>query len=162
MKKIILWILVISWALMIFMFSHQPADLSDGVSLSIGEQIIKIAVSLNIIDIPITADADGGIEALAESINHFIRKTAHFMIFLIFGVLVFLLSGCYKDIKPSLLISLAVCFLYAVSDEVHQIFIPGRAGMIKDVFLDFSGSVTGIFLLYLYILIKKNKKYLYN
>jgi VanZ family protein len=37
-----------------------------------------------------------------------------------------------------------ICILYAILDEVHQIFIPGRSGEIRDVFIDSSGSGTGI------------------
>ena len=147
MKKTILWILVIGWALMIFMFSAQPAKESDEVSLSIGAQIIKIVVSMKIIDIPVSSDGDVQIEIWAEQINHFIRKAAHFTIFLILGVLVFLLLRCYKDFKISFILTLAICLLYATSDEIHQLAVPGRAGQIKDVLLDFSGSFLGVILI---------------
>ncbi|MBO4414341.1 MAG: VanZ family protein, partial [Clostridia bacterium] len=36
----------------------------------------------------------------------------------------------------------------AVFDEIHQIFVPGRAGMITDVLLDFAGVVTGCLLVF--------------
>lgn len=146
-KKTVLWILVILWAFMIFMFSAQIADDSDKTSLSFGEKIVEFAVKLNIVDIPVSENGEIYIKHMAEEMNNFIRKTAHFGIYLIFGVLVFMLSECYKDIKNSIIVALFVCFLYAVSDEIHQLFVPGRAGMIKDVFLDFSGSAVGIFLI---------------
>ena len=41
-------------------------------------------------------------------------------------------------------IALAICVVYAVMDEIHQLFIPERAGMIADVLLDSAGAVTGI------------------
>ena len=34
------------------------------------------------------------------------------------------------------------CLLFAVFDEVHQLFVPGRAGMYQDVILDFCASLT--------------------
>ena len=43
-------------------------------------------------------------------------------------------------------IALSVGFLYAVSDEVHQIFVPGRAGQLRDVLIDTTGVLLGIFL----------------
>ena len=38
---------------------------------------------------------------------------------------------------------------FAVSDEFHQLFVPGRSGNIKDVFIDTAGSVSGILLVWL-------------
>ena len=34
--------------------------------------------------------------------------------------------------------------LYAITDEIHQLFVPGRSGMIKDVFIDSLGIITGV------------------
>ena len=36
------------------------------------------------------------------------------------------------------------CFLYACSDEIHQLFVPGRSGMFTDVLIDTGGAVTGM------------------
>jgi len=49
-------------------------------------------------------------------------------------------SKRYKGIKLALLI----CILYAVSDEVHQLFIPGRGGQFKDVIIDSAGVLVEI------------------
>ena len=38
------------------------------------------------------------------------------------------------------------CSLYAISDEVHQLFVPGRGAQVKDVFIDIAGAAVGIFL----------------
>ena len=43
-----------------------------------------------------------------------------------------------------LIVSLIICYLYAVSDEVHQIFIPGRTAKVLDTFIDGAGSLVGI------------------
>jgi VanZ family protein len=43
-----------------------------------------------------------------------------------------------------ILIALGVCMLYAASDEVHQIFIPGRGAQVKDVLIDSAGAFVGI------------------
>ena len=36
------------------------------------------------------------------------------------------------------------CFGFAAFDEMHQLFVNGRSGQIKDVILDSSGALTGI------------------
>ncbi len=46
-------------------------------------------------------------------------------------------------------VALAVVFLYASSDELHQVFIPSRTGQISDVVVDVIGGTIGLALLWL-------------
>lgn len=46
-------------------------------------------------------------------------------------------------------LSLALVFLYAASDELHQVFIPSRTGQISDVVVDVIGGTIGLTLLWL-------------
>lgn len=32
---------------------------------------------------------------------------------------------------------------YAMSDEIHKLYVPGRVGQVKDLFIDSDGSVVG-------------------
>ena len=43
-----------------------------------------------------------------------------------------------------MLITLVFCFLYAITDEIHQMFVPGRAAMIRDVIIDSCGALCSI------------------
>ena len=45
------------------------------------------------------------------------------------------------------------CLVYAITDEIHQIFVPGRAGMVRDVIIDLFGAMigAGVFLLIRYL-----------
>ena len=45
--------------------------------------------------------------------------------------------------------SLWLAVLYAATDELHQTFVPTREGCLRDVFIDSSGAVLGLFLLWL-------------
>lgn len=67
-----------------------------------------------------------------------------------YGILSYLiiraLIGSEVKLSHAKLIILAVIFatLYGVSDEIHQIFVPGRSANILDVLADFTGaSITG-------------------
>ena len=40
--------------------------------------------------------------------------------------------------------------LYSISDEIHQIFVPGRSCELLDVFIDTCGSLIGIISCYKY------------
>ena len=42
------------------------------------------------------------------------------------------------------LISLIFCFIYACTDEFHQIFVSGRSPQMFDVMIDTSGALFGI------------------
>jgi len=58
------------------------------------------------------------------------------------------------------LITVAVCFLYAISDEVHQYFVPGRACRVFDVIVDTSGSIFFclVFTIFVKLFFGKGKK----
>ena len=43
----------------------------------------------------------------------------------------------------TLAIALGFCILYAASDEIHQLFVPGRGAQFRDVMIDFSGAILG-------------------
>ena len=55
----------------------------------------------------------------------------------------------YRCIVPS---AFLVGALYAASDELHQRFVSGRSGEIKDVLLDSSGVAFGILISVLFML----------
>lgn len=145
MKKIVLWILVISWSVMIFCFSSQNADMSDKTSIGLTANIIKMAD--RIFDIR-GLETDEDVEEIASFINGYIRKVAHFSIYCVLGILTISLANCYFNSKKSLLYALFYCLIYAISDEIHQLFVPGRAWMIMDVVIDFSGSILGNIIFY--------------
>ncbi|GKX68088.1 VanZ family protein [Inconstantimicrobium mannanitabidum] len=46
-------------------------------------------------------------------------------------------------------------FLYACTDEIHQLFVIGRNGCIRDVFIDTFGGSTYLVLAYIYNYLKK-------
>ena len=98
-------------------------------------------------------DWDTQMEIMAST-HHLVRKLAHFAEF---GLLGFLSTGLtvYVNrrkhwVKPWLewLIPTVFCLLYAISDEVHQIF-SNRGSSAKDVAIDFAGALCGILLLQL-------------
>ncbi len=79
-----------------------------------------------------------------------VRKSAHFCIYLVLGFLVISFIKEYYILSyKQLLLSLLICILYAISDEVHQLFVPGRSGEIRDIIIDGVGSISGILIYYL-------------
>ena len=89
---------------------------------------------------------------LIASTHRLVRKLAHFAEFGLLGFLSTWLTVHVNRRKKWLktwlewLIPMVFCLLYAISDEVHQIF-SNRGASAKDVLIDFAGAVTGILLL---------------
>jgi len=68
----------------------------------------------------------------------------HFGIFFIFT---FFLSLTLKNKKldnKTVFIILLISLIYALSDEFHQLFVPGRFCNIKDILIDFAGSFLSV------------------
>ncbi len=87
-----------------------------------------------------------------------IRKTAHFLEYALLG---FLLARAYdKNVKfakqsPKMIIMAVVtAALYSTSDEIHQIFVPGRSCEFRDICIDTIGATLGA---YVYYLISKKR-----
>ncbi len=86
-----------------------------------------------------------------------VRKVAHLCLFAVLGFVYCGYFSCYKISKKlRYIFSCAATFVYAVLDELHQYFIPGRAAKLFDVAIDTFGGVLGAaFLIALSLLTKK-------
>ena len=136
-KKKVLTTITIIWMIIIFIFSNQPASASSNSSNSlIKNTIVRVYKLFN------SNASEEDVAKIVEKYNYPVRKTAHFLEYLILGVLVLFTMKAY-NIK-NIYIMLLICFLYACTDEFHQLFIEGRSGNIKDVLIDTLGSLTGI------------------
>lgn len=147
-KKITFWTATILWMWVIFAFSAQPAVQSDEVSMGVVEKIIEFIRNLKIIPVFSWLSTDS-VADFVGNMNHYVRKTAHFTAFAILGIMTYNLIASYDvNRKKVVLYAALICLVYAISDETHQLFVPGRAGQIRDVFIDFSGSMTSLGIIY--------------
>lgn len=132
--SIIAWLVVLFWMGLIFYLSHQPATKSSELSSGIVEMVIQTLERI----IPF-------VELNIELLHYVIRKGAHFTAYFILGLLVMTAIRQHDNsYYKSILLTLVICVIYAASDEMHQLFIPGRSGEIKDVLIDSSGATIGI------------------
>lgn len=135
-KKIISWVLVIFWMVIIFYFSHQPAVKSNALSTGISRKITEVVKKVT--NDPIINKVN---------FNHIIRKMAHFTVYFILGILVVNAIGQRYSLDTKWILgSIIICILYAISDEFHQSFVPGRGPAVFDVLVDSFGASTGILL----------------
>ena len=136
-KKIIFTFLTILWMVLIFAFSNQKAVASTENSQSFIRSTI-----INVYKIFNSNATEEQINEIVEKYDTPVRKLAHFTEYFVLGVLVCLMFKAY-GIKNSYLM-IIVCFLYACSDEIHQLFVPGRNGNVIDVVIDSVGSTLSI------------------
>ena len=84
-----------------------------------------------------------------------VRTLAHFSEFACLSFFMNNLFVAYKD-KLTPIIACTLSFLYAVSDEIHQIFVPGRACQFIDMMVDLAGIISGMAVyVVIYALVKK-------
>ncbi len=134
-RKIIWWVLIIIWCSFIFYQSGKPAVESSKSSMYIVSCMNSILGSVI---------GPGNFEVTETPI----RKTAHVMEYLVLGMLLF--NGFIRDgqIRRTFGFSAGTGILYAITDEVHQHFVPGRAMRAFDVLIDTIGVFLGIMLVY--------------
>lgn len=137
-------ILVFSWMALIFLYSAQNAEESTQSSFGVTRFVFDVLKTVKII----TASNYDSPEFVAT--HGAIRTAGHFTEYLIFGVFAFLFSRASIARKPSDTVWMPVvfCSFYALTDEVHQYFVPGRAMQLTDWLVDFCGIILAVLLMY--------------
>ena len=135
---LIAWRVIFTFALIgciVFIFSNslQIADVSEGAS---GRVLGILQGILRHLGLPGAAD---------RLTMHIVRKLAHFCEYLLEGFLLMLCLRVYtrhffKHVSWPVLGGL----LTALTDETIQLFVPGRSGQVTDIWIDFSGVMTGL------------------
>ena len=76
---------------------------------------------------------------------HLIRKLAHFIEFAILGILFYMNLDTYHY-RRRIWLSIVFSVVYAIGDEIHQLFVLNRYCSVYDMLVDSLGAVTGIIL----------------
>lgn len=153
-KKILIWIPAIVMAMVIFGFSKQDGEESSGLSYKAADMILTVCDKAGIVDYN-----DNNRDSMIEAVQFPIRKAAHMTEYAVLSVLVMLalIVDGIKGIRlPVIAAIIAVAF--AATDELHQRYVPGRYGCVRDVLIDAAGSIIGLTIAYvLYKNMHKNK-----
>lgn len=139
-RKLLLVILLV-WMVMIFALSQQGHESSTGQSTAV---ITTVQDSVGL-----------------ELTQFIVRKSAHIIAYFTLGIWVLLTAVSYRlRLRSAAITSLAIVVAYAMSDEIHQLFVAGRSGQCSDVLLDSVAGLIGIALTALIIRrgIYKNNK----
>ena len=121
---LISWILVLICMGIIFSLSAQIAEESQDLSDSFIRNLFEFL----------------GIELKSD----FVRTIAHMLEFMGLSLLIFNAVYSTWNLKLTPIIAFVGTSLYAITDEIHQIFVPGRAFQISDVLVDSIGALIGV------------------
>ena len=139
MKRLIRLIALLAWMGLIFCLSAQPAAESTETSNTAALFLYEILHFL------FRESAPSATEFMARFAQP-IRKLAHFTEFMILGILFYV---NFSDRKRAFLYGLKGSVVYAILDEIHQLFVANRFCSIGDMLIDSSGAFFGVFLCHL-------------
>ncbi len=146
--KIIKFILIILCMTFIFSLSADSGEVSEKKSDSVIVKFTETILHRKLTEVEK--------EKYIERSVKVVRKTAHFTLYFILGLLIISFLKEFGLSKKSIIISIIVVLLYACSDEIHQTFVAGRSGEVLDVLID---TVGGSLATILYYLIYRRKKH---
>ena len=147
-KKFLPFLLVVFWAIVIFSFSNMGGIESNVKSKTTIDVIIKKVLTFtNSVGLTDKHPTDARIYEVAQKLNPYLRKCAHATVFFVLAILVSIFLTRFKfRISASFVITVLICFMYALFDEYHQTFVLGRTGQLTDSLIDVSGSIIGSFI----------------
>jgi VanZ family protein len=93
------------------------------------------------------------------SVDRPIRTIAHLGTFGLLGALLFraFLTGRRRPARAAAYAAI-VAVIYAVSDELHQAFVPDRTGRAQDVVVDAIGAAVGIVVASVVLVVERRRR----
>ena len=138
--KYLIWIPVIFMAVIIFGFSGQNGNESGGLSRKAAKVILTAADSCNIVFV-----TEENEEQYIENLQFPIRKAAHMTEYAMLALLCLLaltVDGVGMPIRY--IGAVAMSFVFACTDEFHQLYVPDRSGKFTDVLIDTMGCLIAV------------------
>lgn len=148
MKKFIVVLLCIISFSFIFYNSTKPGDVSNEKSYAILNKIRAEYRELQGEETKQYNELPNS--SREEKLNLIIRKNAHAFEYCVLAIFVSLILFQFNlQGRKAVIYIMFICLFYAVLDEFHQIYVPGRTSSVRDVLIDFAGSLIGMLFYYL-------------
>ncbi len=152
-------ILTIICCLLIFLNSAADSEASEKQSGTITDVLAPVVIPDYI---QLSPDEQ---ETQKDELGQLVRKAGHCLEFMALGLCSFSFCLTFKKknnqertLFSAFLFALTFSFLYAVSDEIHQIFVPGRACEFEDIVTDTMGILCGMLVLAGFMRAKSTKE----
>lgn len=142
-RSTIAGLLAIIWMCVIFSFSAQVSEESSETSIAFSYRVVSSAGTFFRLNLN-----DGEIRRISNAIEGYVRKAAHMTEYAILSILLFFWLERWQliELKKGI-IAIFLAMLYAASDEIHQLFVKGRSGSVRDVIIDSVGAVLGVLIM---------------
>lgn len=139
-RSTIAGLLAIVWMCIIFSFSAQEKEESSETSITFSYHVVSSAGTFFKLHLN-----EEEMRRIANSIEGYVRKAAHMTEYAVLSVLLFIWLERWQliELRKSIL-AIFLAMLYAASDEIHQLFVRGRAGSVRDVIIDSIGAILGV------------------
>jgi VanZ family protein len=141
-KKYLSWLYAVLWMCLIFWFSHQPASISSEMSGGILRGLVEFIGKIISVS-----------EGQVAMLHKLIRKLAHLSIYTVLGLLLYNALMATSNMSRYRYFELGkrafiIGMFYAMTDELHQLFVIGRSCEFRDVLIDSFGVLIGILIYY--------------
>ncbi len=133
---------LVGWMSFIFALSSEPAEQS---KLTSGA-VLELLVNTLVVVLPV-ADTPQEKALLIGQLHNLVRKAAHVLNYFVLGCLTcrtFWLFDGRKRGHRIIMFSVFFCIAFAALDELHQLYVPGRSGELRDVLIDGISALAGI------------------
>ena len=158
-RKIIYTLITIIWMIVIFTFSSMDTEESNGKSKqTIKQTVEKTAEISENIGISENKMTQKQVNITVNKLNMPLRKCAHATEYAILAIFIIITINEYTNKRYSIskiIITILICFIYSLTDEFHQSFVPGRTSLFTDCLIDTTGSIITCLM---YTIIKKVKE----
>lgn len=139
---IVLIVLLLFCIAAIFLFSTQTSKDSGNLSKGVTKELLTV-VKPSFSELPQQEQ-----QSIVNVVFLKVRKLAHFSLFGVLGALSVCVLTLWdyrhkRGLLTDFILAVMFCFLYACTDEFHQLFVAGRGAQLKDVMLDTAGAFCG-------------------
>ncbi len=86
---------------------------------------------------------NSNLESFVKHIHGPLREVMHMLEYFVLGILIINILKQYKIKYNLVILSIMLCFIYATTDEIHQVFVPGRSFQYFDILMDMIGAILG-------------------
>lgn len=127
------WLPALLLAIAIFVFSATPGD-------ELHDTYASFEATIQVVTTPAVTPAEPATVAGSPTVDFF--KMGHVIGYFGLGIAVWYGLSVRSRWSPS--VALILCGLYSISDEFHQMFVPGRSASPRDILIDTLAALLGL------------------
>ena len=144
---VVLCLIAILWGFTIYKFSSMNALNSNDNSTNIISVFLEKGLEFtNELGITHSHPNETKMEHATNLLNSPLRKVMHASVYFVLAFFIILIINIITKEKKylrSFIITVILCFIFAITDEYHQTLVNGRTGQFLDVLIDTTGAILG-------------------